>query len=460
LVSMVRQKSFYFLLSILLTLVVYLIPLPGIGSNAHAALALLAFAIAMWVTRVVPLSVTSLIILFMQPIMGIQSFEDAVIGFANPIIFLMLGGVIMAEAVRKSGLAFRLSYGLLSKLGISSERVLFASIFSTGLLSSWIENVIAYTMLLPVIKEIVALMGCRDVKSGGSNFAKAMVLGGSFGSLAGGLGTEIGTFPNLMAAAYTKLPFANWMIFGFPLAIILMLLIWKTLLIVFPPEVREIRGGKEVVKDKLSHLGPMGRDEKKSLIILFFAIALWVTISWTGLNSCSVALIAAVLFIFAGVIEWKDVQKNVDWGLIVFFGGALSLGSALLNTGAAKWLINNIIAVTGSPSPVIMMLILMVLGVSIMQVMSNIALAAIIVPLSVALSHTQHLPVGIYAVPVAMACSLSYLLPTADPTVAMAYSTGFVKLRDIPRAGIPLVIMGMILIIIVSFTIAWPFLAV
>ncbi|RAO78562.1 DASS family sodium-coupled anion symporter [Methanothermobacter tenebrarum] len=451
-----RKNYFYLLISILLALIVYLIPLPGIGSSGHAALSLLVFAVSMWISEVVPLAVTSMIILFIQPLMGIQSFEDAVIGFANPIIFLIIGGFIMANAIRESGLALRLTYTLLSKLGISPKRTLFVSIFSTGLLSAWIENVVAFAMLLPVIKEIIDLMGCENAKNGESNFAKSMVLGASFGSLAGGLATEIGTAPNLMAAAYTKIPFLNWMIFGFPLSIILMLIVWKILLRIFPPEVHDTRN--KTVDDKLDLLGPMKRNEKITLLILFFAIVLWVTAGWTGIDSYSVALIAGVLFLFTGVISWRDAQKNIDWGLIIFFGGALSLGSALLNTGAAKWLIKDIIVALGSPSPLIITLVLIVLAVSITQVMSNIALAAILVPLSVTLAHTQHLPVGIYAVPVAIACSLSFMLPTADPTVAMAHGTGFVKLRDIPRSGIPIIISGIIVTIFVLFTIARPFL--
>lgn len=440
-------------LAIIAFIVIMLIPMQGLSYPGHAAIALLVFAVIMWATETVHLAVTSLIILFIQPIIGVESFDSAVIGFANPIIFLMIGGFIIAEAIRKSGLATRLTYTMLNKFGTSPDRSIFVAVFSTGILSAWIENVVAFAMLLPIIKEIIPLMGVDDPEKGKSNFAKAMVLGASYGSLAGGFGTEIGTAPNLMAAAYTHIPFANWMVFGFPLAIIMMLIIWKLLGRVFKPEVSGIVGGNKTISNKLESLGPMKRVEKISLGILLFTIALWVTASWTGLNSYSVALIGAVLFFVFKVLDWRDAQNGVDWGLIVFFGGALSLGAALLNTGAAEWLITDIVSVLGSnPSTILIMVVLMIIAVCITQVMSNIALAAILVPLSVTLAQTQGLPVGQYAVPVAIACSLSFMLPMADPTVAMAYGTGYVKIKEILKAGVPLVVIGIIITIILLLT--------
>ncbi|WBF07236.1 DASS family sodium-coupled anion symporter [Methanothermobacter thermautotrophicus] len=447
-------------MSLLLALAVYLVPLPGLRASGHAALALLVFAVTMWATEAVPLAVTSLIILFAQPLIGVESFENAVIGFANPILFLMIGGFIMAEAIRKSGLAQRFTYYLLGRLGTSPERGLFVSIFSTGLLSAWIENVVAFAMLLPIIKEIVDIMGCSEPEKGKSNYAKAMILGASFGSLAGGFGTEIGTAPNLMAAAYTSIPFLNWMIFGLPLSIAMLLVTWFLLMRIFPSEVRALENGDALIGERIRMMGSMSRDEKLSAGILLFAILLWVTAGFTGINSYSVSLIAAVMFIFAGVITWKDAQKNIDWGLVVFFGGALSLGSALLKTGAAAWIIDKLVGMLGSdPSTVIVMLVLMAVAVIITQVMSNIALSAILVPLSVTLASAQHQPIGVYAVPVAIACSLSFMLPMADPTVAMAYGSGYVKLRDIPRAGIPIIAVGIILTVLVITTLAAPFIS-
>ena len=285
-------------------------------------------------------------------------------------------------------------------------------------------------------------------------------MGGSYGSLAGGFGTEIGTAPNLMAAAYTHLPFVNWMIFGFPLAFILMAIIWKWLGFIFKSEIKGVVGGMETINAKKASLGPMSRDEKITVGVLAFTIALWVTTQWNGLDSFSVALIGAVLIFVFGVIDWQDAQEGVDWGLIIFFGGALSLGAALLNSGAASWLISYIVAFLGPhASTLLIMVVLMVIAVSITQVMSNIALAAILVPIAVTLATAQHQPIGIYAVPVAIACSLSYMLPMADPTVAMAYGTKYVSIPEIFKAGLPLVVIGIIITIIVIQTIGLPFIS-
>jgi len=446
-------------LAIFAFILVMLVPLHGLNYAGHAAIALLIFAIIMWASEAQHLAVTSLILLFLQPILGIESFNDAVIGFANPILFLMIGGFILAVAIGKSGLAKRFTYWLLSKVGTTPNMSIFAAVFSTGLLSAWIENVVAFAMLLPIIKTIIPLFGINDAEKGNSNFAKAMVLGASYGSLAGGFGTEIGTAPNLMAAAYTHLPFANWMVFGFPLAIIMLFVTWKLLGRIFPPEVDGIVGGKETLNKAMNVMGSITKQEKITAVILFFTIGLWVTTGITGLDSYSVALIGAALYFISGVIDWKDAQEGVDWGLIIFFGGALSLGTALLNTGAAAWLIQDLIGMMGgNVSTLAIMLMLMVIAVIFTQVMSNIALAAILVPLSVTLATAQGQPVGIYAVPVAISCSLSFMFPMADPTVAMAYGTGYVKIKEILKAGIPMVAIGIMVTIAVILTIGKPFL--
>ncbi len=434
-----------------------MIPLQGLSSQGHAALGLFIFAILMWALEPTPLSVTSLIIMFLQPLTGVCSFTEAAIGFSNPIIFLMIGGFVLAIAIQESGLARRATYSLLSKVGTTPDRALFVAVFATGILSAWIENIVAFAMLMPIITEVILLMGVKNPENGKSNFAKAMILGACFASLAGGLGTEIGTAPNLMAAAYTHISFISWMTFAFPLAIILLLIIWKFLPLVFPFEVSGIVGGKDKLDDTLASFGEVTTTEKVTAAILIFTIILWVTTSITGLDSYSIALIGAALYFITGVVKWSDVQANLDWGLIVFFGGALSLGAALLNTGAAAWLVKDLIAVLGSnPQPLLIVIVFMVIGVVLTQLMSNIALSAVLIPISITLASSTNVLPAAYAVPIAIACSLSFALPMADPTVAMAYGTNYVKVPEILKSGVPIIIIGVILTLLVLVTLAAP----
>jgi sodium-dependent dicarboxylate transporter 2/3/5 len=451
------KRWYGLVIAIVAAAAIMFVPLSGLSYAGHTAIALLIFAVIMWATETVPLAVTSLIILFIQPIIGVESFNAAVTGFANPILFLLLGGFIIAEGIRKSGLAQRICHTLLLRLGTSAKMSLFATIFSTGIISAWIENVVACAITMPIAREIVSLMGIKNPEQGKSNFARTMVLGASFGSLCGGFATEIGTAPNLMAVAYTNLPFVTWMIFGFPLAIILMLMIWGMLQVIYRPEVKDIPGGKDAVKAKISALGPMARKEKLALALLLFTICLWVTDSFTGLSSYAIAVIGASLFVFFGIVTWRDIHKHVEWGIIVFFGGALSLGYALLQTGAALWIVNTMMGGLGtSVSPLIITLVFMTLTVVLTQIMSNIALASILVPISVTLAQAQGQPIGLYAVPIALATSLSFVFPMSDPTVAMAYGTGFVRTKEIMKAGIPIAVIGLLITIVIVYFIARP----
>jgi sodium-dependent dicarboxylate transporter 2/3/5 len=451
-----KFKKYGILWAIGLMVLTILLPLDGLSFQGHMSLALLVFAIIMWGTEALPLPVTSLIILFIQPIMQIGTFKTAVTEFANPIIFLLIGGFIIAEGIRKSGLVQRLTYFMLDKVGTSANMCLFVCVFATGLLSIWIENVVAFALVLPIIKEVVDLLGVKNPQEGKSNFAKSAVIGAAFASLAGGLATQISTAPNLIASAYVAIPFVNWMIFGFPITIVLLFTIWKYLGFLFPSEIKEVPGGRTTIKEKLSTVGKFRRDEKIAIILLLFTITLWVTGEFTGLTSYAVALIGASLFFVFKILEWRDAQRNVDWGVVVFFGGALSMGATLVSSGGGSWLITHLIGFLGpNPEPILIILVLMIAGVILTQFMSNIVIAAILIPLAISLPQAQG-DLGMFAIPIALACSLPCMLPMSDAAIAISYGTSYMNAIDYIKAGIPVIIVGMITTIIIIFTIGRP----
>lgn len=420
-------------------------PLKGLGYSGHGALALLAFAMIVWASETIPLPVSSLIVLLIQPILGIVSFGGALAGFANPILFLLLGGFMIAEGVASSGLGDRVAYAIMSKLGRSSGTLLLGVILLTGLLSAWVSNLVAFAMVLPVVRRILSSIG-EDARNPKSNLPKKLILGASYGSLAGGLATQIGTAPNLIAASYVKLSFANWTIFGVPLGSVLMLLVWRILMVAFPSEDGEIR-----LKSRKS--GSLSAHERNAVLILLAVVALSVTSPITGLDEYAVALIGAVFFFISGSITWKHVQKNIDWGTVVFFGAALSLGSAMFSTGAVIWAIGIITHASGIfASPLLVVLVLMMVATVLTQVLSNVGLAAILMPIVIGLAGNMNLSADTFVIPAAVACSLSFMFPMSDPTIAMAYGTGYVRGRDIFKAGfyVAIVSVGISLLVITT----------
>lgn len=430
------------LVGIAATVLIISAPIKGLGYTGRGAFALLAFAMIVWASETIPLPVSSLIVVLIQPILGIVSFSGALSGFGNPILFLLLGGFIIAEGVGSSGLGDRISYVIMSRLGGSPEILLFGVILLTGVLSAWMSNLVAFAIVLPVVKRILSATG-QDVADPKSSFPKKLILGASYGSLAGGLATQIGTGPNLIATSFIRISFVNWMVFGIPLAFALMLLTWRILMAVFPTD-------QSKMEFEARKFGPLSGQERNVVLILLVVVALSITSSITSLDEYVVALIGAVFLFTSGSISWKNVQKTIDWGTLIFFGAALSLGNAMFSTGAASWALSIIQQASGSfSSHLLIVLVLMGVATALTQVLSNVGLAAILMPIVIGLAADINLPASTLVVPAAVACSLSFMFPMSDPTIAMAYGTGIVRGRDIFKAGLFLTIVSAIVSILV-----------
>jgi sodium-dependent dicarboxylate transporter 2/3/5 len=427
------------------------LPLKGLSYSGHGALGLLVLAVILWSSEALSLPIASLVVLLVQPLLGTLTFEGTLGSFANPIIFLLLGGFIIAEGVARSGLVTRFAYGIMSRVE-NPRTVLLITIFATGLLSAWVNNLVAFAIALPVARQVLSLDNQRNARNS-RNFTIDLILGASYGSLAGGVASEIGTGPNLIAAAYANLSLGSWFVVGFPLSIVLMLLVWYGLLRIFPVNPNEFKPERPLMRSKLKELGPISSKEKTALLILVFVILLLATAPITAIDAYAVTLVGAVLFFLTGIITWKHAQAAVDWGVIVFFGSALSVGAALTSTGAATWIIDVFtVAIGTNVSPFVIVLTLMLVAAGLTQIVSNVGLAAIMVPIVTTLAKNMGLSPATFAVPVAVACSMSFMFPMSDPTIAMALGTGYVRSKDILKAGVPitLISVGISLIVVLS----------
>jgi sodium-dependent dicarboxylate transporter 2/3/5 len=439
-----RRAPYAILIGIVIAVAAVFAPLSGLDFRGHLALSLLVFAVAMWSSEMLPLAVSSIIVLLIQPLLGLASFGQALSGFANPILFLLLGGFIIAEGVSASGVVNRVAFVTVAKLRGNAELVLLASVVMTGLMSAWVNNVVAFAISMPIVKLIVEMEGSAG--TGTSNFARRMMLGASYGSLAGGLGTVIGTAPTLIASTYVTLPFFSWMLFGFPLAFILMLVVWRILIVVFPLEASAGKASrKKPINPGALTSSHMSHHERATLGIIVLVVVLLISRPITRIDADSVTLFGAALFLVGGILQWKSVQRNIDWGTIVFFGAALSVGNDFITSGAAGWMIGAVTRLVGNSSPLVYVVIFMILAAILTQVISNVGLTTILVPLAILLAGKMNIATTTFVIPSAVACSLSFMLPMSDPTIAMAYGTGFVSIRDIFRAGLPVTLLALCL---------------
>jgi sodium-dependent dicarboxylate transporter 2/3/5 len=235
------------------------------------------------------------------------------------------------------------------------------------------------------------------------------------------------------------------MLFGFPLAFLLMLVVWRILIIVFPLEAAAVKAPKKPINPGALTNSHMSHHERATLGIIALVVVLLITGPITGIDADSVTLFGAALFLVRGILRWKNVQRNIDWGTIVFFGVALSVGNDFITSGAAGWMIQTVTGLVGKSSPLVYVVIFMILGAILTQVISNVGLTTILVPLAILLAGKMNVATSTFVIPSAVACSLSFMLPMSDPTIAMAYGTGFVSIRDIFRAGLPVTLIALCL---------------
>ncbi len=418
----------------------------GLGLEMQLAFVILAMAASLWVTTAIPLAATSLLIALSQPLLGIQSFNDALKHFFDPIVVLLLGGFLLALAIEKHDLDEVLSQRIVARFGTSLKMVVLGMMLATAFLSMWISNTASTAIMMTLALRLTA-----DVKDERGNASKIMVLGIAYSATVGGLATLIGTPANALAAALLRetqgynLSFFEWFLYGIPLTAILILVIWMLLFRVFPTNV------KEIPKIEMQRKA-LTKQQKITLTVFLFAVILWVSgqlpeplielTGWSGhgLSSSIVAAVVGVMLFFTGLLDENDVSK-VSWNTLLLFGGGLSLGSALQVSGLTGWIGQSITATTGGGGiAAIFLLAFSALGFSIIA--SNTASASIFIPMAISVGIASGLSPVILAVLVAMCSSLDFMLPVGTPPNAIAFSTGKVKMQEMIKAGALLDILG------------------
>jgi sodium-dependent dicarboxylate transporter 2/3/5 len=452
------------------------------ASSMKSVLALLSLMVIWWVTEAVPLPATALLPALMLPIIKVTgisgtsfyefTLKNTLLNYANPVIYLFLGGFLLAGSMQKWHLDKRIILWLLSRSTFANDtrKILLAIMSVTAFLSMWISNTATAAMMLPMGIGILTLI---NGKPGTSSFGTALMLGIAWAASIGGVGTIIGTPPNGIAvgilnstfassSGYHHINFFEWMLIGVPYVILMLPIAWFILLKFHRPEVIQLPGGKDRIVAERSALGRFSRGEKLTVAVFLFAVVLWLSnpfwdsllppailqsVGW--IDEYLIGLFCGTLLFFLPVdfqrgrfvLDWSDT-KFVDWGTLILFGGGIALSDAMFKTGLAPWIATSFIGLFGTPSIIVLIFIVVVLMGLLTEVTSNTAVTTMMVPVVISISQHSGVNPTMAAVAAAIAASMAFMLPVATPPNALVYGTGHVTIKEMVHAGFALEVIG------------------
>ncbi len=423
-------------------------------NQTNIALGLLLAISFLWLTELIPMAATSLLIPIIITLFEIDSADGALKEFSNPTVFLFLGGFLMAIAMHKSKLDEYIALKIISITPANSKFLLASFMALAAVFSMFMSNTAATAILITIALQLLDSIGIKDQK-----YKKTVILGIAYAATVGGIATLIGTPPNIIAVGLIEkfdpsiqISFLNWFMFGLPVVIIMLPLVFIQLLWRFKPDVDEelfIRAKKHC-KRQLDKKGRFNNHQKYVSIIFVLVLSLWMTSSIHHVSTGIIALIGAVALYFTGIIKQEDMNK-INWNALITFGGGLTLGTVILRTGLADWFAMRFSTLQDLPAILIFFIIGLV-AIVLTQIASNTASAAILIPVVMPLAVMMDLNPIVMAIMVAILCSMDFAIYIGSPPVLLAYSTGIFKVKDIFNTGILLDIVGLILVVFLSYS--------
>ena len=451
----------------------------GLSEGGRAVAATGVLMAVLWLTEALPVAVTSLLPLVAIPLLtggGIKIAQVAA-PYANPNIFLFLGGFLIALSMQTWGLHRRMALHIILRIGSRPDRLVLGFMTASAFLSMWISNTATTVMMLPIALSVIDLvrqrLGAESAPVGKPfPFALNLLLGTAYGASIGGVATKIGTPPNIQMMSFVEdtygreITFAQWMPFGLLLTVSFLPLAWLALTrFVYRMQISEVPGGAELIRGELRKLGPITGPEKAVLAVFVSAAVLWTSRTWlaeieigdtaplAGLTDPGIA-IGAGLLLFAipvrfrrGVflLSWKKALE-APWGILLLFGGGLSLAAAVVGTGVDRFIGSLLLVLEGMPAPVLVVGAAALL-ILLTEVTSNTATTATFLPILGATAVAIDVDPLLLIVPATLAASCAFMMPVATPPNAIIFGSGEITIPRMVRAGLWLNVIGLVLIV-------------
>jgi len=481
--------------------IILFIPIDGLSFEAKVVLALTFWMSSWWITEAIPIYVTAFLPLLLFPIFNVMPLEKMSNAYANSIIFLFLGGFMIAKAVENVNLHRRFAMNILKIFGTNPRYIIGAFMVISSILSGWISNTATTMLMLPIALAIITQI--KNKHTDQNRFGTYLLLSMAYSASIGGMATLIGTPPNAIFASLSEsllnieISFGKWILVGLPTSLVILGLLWVYIIKVGKIGNSPIVDGKNnTILRNLSELGKMSTDEKIVACIFIGTAMAWITrgLLWKDffpmVDDATIALIAATLFfivpsysrkrsastttttttptvnshkqseddkkvnnnnpglnktsksktVSSRLLDWKTAV-TIPWGILLLIGGGLALANGFTETGLDKYIAKNLSFLEGMPF-IIIIFIILVVTVFAGEVISNTATAALLLPISASLATTLSIDPLLLMVPITIATSVGFIMPVATPPNAIIFSSDYITTRKMARAGLPLDLIG------------------
>lgn len=461
---------------VIFLLILNTVEIEGLNGSAIQVIAVAAWMVIWWIAEAVPLPITALLPLILFPVLDVFSTAEAATPYANPIVFLFMGGFLIALAMEKRNLHKRIALNIIRVTGTHANGIILGFMVATAFLSMWISNTATAVMMLPIALSVVDLL--QDTKKGGipsegyRRFALSLMLGIAYGANIGGTTTIIGTPPNVVFVGYMQefyqrdMEFGRWLYVGIPVCITLLTITYLLMTkVLFPHGLKKLAGSDQLIKDKLLELGPMSRAERLVAVIFFLTAACWIFQSGINnllggayLDNTIVAMGGGVLMFIVPVslkkqqfvLDWKSTE-HLPWGILLLFGGGLCLAKGMESSGIVQ-LVGDKIAGSSELSLWLLLLLLVTFTLFMTELMSNVALTVIFLPVVLGIADGLEVNPLYLAIPVTLAASCAFMMPISTPPNAVVFSSGHIRMFDMVKAGFFLNLISVLVLLIVGLT--------
>jgi sodium-dependent dicarboxylate transporter 2/3/5 len=462
-------------------LVYYLVETPGLPPEGKLMLGLTLWMAIWWITDAVPIAGTALLPLMVLPLSGVLNLKQVSNNYMDPTVLLYMGGFLLATSIEKWNLHKRIALNIINLLGTDLRRIVLGFMLATGFLSMWISNSATALMMLPIGLAVIGQFKNHLGDENGilsTHLAKNILLGIAYAASIGGMATLIGTpTNNVLRAVVEKLynytiDFNEWMLFAFPFSVVLLAIAWFYLVNFGNPLPKKfnLTEAKSVIQDQIVALGKITYEEKTVLIVFGLVCFSWITRSFLlepllpALDDTIIALLGVMLLLLlpssgksepkGRILDWKTAEQ-IPWGVLILFGGGLALAEGFKETGLANWIGQHLSLIEGVSFFVLLLIIVAAVNF-LTEVTSNVATASMLLPIlaSVAIKLDVH-PFGLM-VGATLAASCAFMLPVATPPNAVVFGPGYLKIKDMVKAGLWLNIISIILLtLMVYFILPW-----